>query len=87
MAERAGTAADWFELSDSPEMAAYRTALAGDNDVCVEFQTTLDATADRGAFEDVPWIPGELTEMVDYALGCSSLPQNPEDAYRPPDPP
>ena len=87
LAERAGTAADWYELSDSPEMAAYRTALAADNDVCFEFQTTLDATADRGAFEDVPWIPGELTEIVEYALGCSSLPQNPEDAYRPPDPP
>jgi hypothetical protein len=65
-------------------MEAYRVALAGDNQVCVEFQATLDATADRGVFADVPWIPGELQEIVDYALGCSALPQNPEDAYRPP---
>lgn len=84
LAARAATAADWYELSDSPEMGAYRTALAADNQVCVEFQATLDATADRGAFEDVPWMPGELKEIVEYALGCSSLPQNPEDAYRPP---
>lgn len=84
LAARAATAADWDELSESPEMAAYRTALAADNQVCVEFQATLDATADRGAFEDVPWMPGELKEIVEYALGCSSLPQNPEDAYRPP---
>jgi hypothetical protein len=84
LAARAATAADWYELSESPEMEAYRVALAADNEVCVEFQATLDATADRGVFDDVPWMPGELKEIVEYALGCSSLPQNPEDAYRPP---
>ncbi len=84
LAARAATAADWYELSDSPEMEAYRVALAGDSQVCIEFQATLDATADRGVFADTPWMPGELTEIVDYALGCSALPQNPEDAYRPP---
>jgi hypothetical protein len=51
---------------------------------CVEFQATLDATAKRGVFAEVPWMPGDLKEIVDYALGCSSLPQNPEDVYRPP---
>ena len=84
LAVRAGTAMDWQELSDSPEMASYRTALAADNEVCAEFQTQLDATAERGAFEDLPWMPSELTEIVDYALGCDALPANPEDAYRPP---
>jgi len=83
LAARAGAAADWYELSESHEMAAYRVALAADNQVCVEFQATLDATAERGAFSDVPWMPGELKEIVEYALGCSSLPQNPEDVYRP----
>ena len=86
LAARAATAGDWDELSASPEMAAYRAALAADNEVCEEFQARLDATADRGAFTDVPWMPGELAEIVEYALGCSSLPQNPEDAYRPPSP-
>ena len=84
LAARAATAADWYELSESPEMEAYRVALAADNQVCVEFQATLDATADRSVFADVPWMPSELQEIVEYALGCSSLPQNPEDAYRPP---
>jgi hypothetical protein len=83
LAVRAGTAVDWYELSESREMAAYRAALAADNQVCVEFQVTLDATAERGVFSDVPWMPGELKEIVEYALGCSSLPQNPEDVYRP----
>lgn len=84
LAARAATAGDWDELSDSAEMAAYRAGLARDNQTCIEFQTTLDESADRGAFEGAPWVPGELEEIVDYALGCSSLPQNPEDAYRPP---
>ena len=84
LAARAGTAADWYELSDSAEMAAYRAALAADNQVCADFQTTLDATADRGVFADTPWIPSELKETVNYALGCDALPSNPEGVYRPP---
>ena len=84
LAARAGTASSWEELSESPEMAAYRTALAADNQVCADFQAKLDATADRGVFADTPWLPDEMKETVDYALGCSSLPEHPEDAYRPP---
>jgi len=83
LAGRAGTAADWEELSASPEMAAYRSALAADNESCAAFQAQLDATTARGAFTDSPWMPNELTEIVEYALGCGALPQNPEDAYRP----
>ena len=84
LAARAATASDWEELSESPEMAAYRDALEADNEVCDEFQATLDATADRGAFVDVPWMPSELSEIVDYALACGDQPANPQDAYRPP---
>ncbi len=84
LAARAGTAADWYELSESEEMAVYRAALAADKQVCAEFQAKLDATADRGVFADTPWIPGELKETVNHALGCDSLPEHPEDAYRPP---
>jgi hypothetical protein len=83
LAARAGTASSWEELSDSPEMAAYRNALEADNQVCADFQATLDATSARGVFADVPWMPSELSEIVDYALGCASLPANPQDAYRP----
>jgi hypothetical protein len=83
LAARAGTASDWEELSETPEMAAYRAALAADNESCAEFQAQLDATTQRGAFADTPWMPGELTEIVEYALACGALPQNPQDAYRP----
>jgi hypothetical protein len=84
LAGRAGTAADWHELSASPEMAAYRNGLVEDERVCEDFQATLDATAERGVFADNPWLPGELTEIVEYALGCGSLLEHPEDVYRPP---
>ena len=84
LAARAGTAADWDELSESPEMAAYRIALAADNQVCAEFQAKLDATAEQGIFADAPWVPSKLKEIVDYGLGCGSLPTHPQDAYRPP---
>ena len=83
LADRAEAAATWEELSETPEMEAYRNALAADNEACAEFQSRLDATEQRGAFADLPWMPSELTEIVDYALGCASLPQNPQDAFRP----
>jgi len=84
LAARAGTAATWEELSESPEMAAYRDALVADRQVCADFQAKLDATEARGVFEDTPWIPGEFKEIVDSAIGCDALPENPQDMYRPP---
>ena len=38
LAARAGTAAEWNELSESPEMAAYRSALAEDKQHCFDVQ-------------------------------------------------
>jgi len=86
LAVRAGTtphtAAGWMELSDSPEMAAYREAIAEGKQVCVDFQSRLDATEERGVFTDTPWIPGEMKEVVERVLGCVWFPENPEDVYR-----
>ena len=84
LAARAGTAADWEELSDSPEMTAYRAALAEEKQECSDFQAELDATAKREVFADVPWIPGELKEIVEVVLGCAGYPDHPQDVYRPP---
>jgi len=90
LAARAGaatdTAADWEALSDSPEMAAYRDAIAEGKRVCTDFQAQLDATAARGVFADVPWVPAELSEVVEAVLGCEWFPENPQDVYRYPPP-
>jgi hypothetical protein len=84
LAARAGTVADWDELDQSPEMAAYRAALAEGKTVCSDVQAELDATADRGAFADTPWIPGEMKEVVEAFLGCETYPENPEDVFKQP---
>ena len=76
----------WTELSDSPEMAAYRAAIAEGKQVCNDFQSRLDATEQRGVFADTPWIPGEMKEVVERVLGCVWFPENPEDVYRYPPP-
>jgi hypothetical protein len=90
LAARAGTAPHsddgWTTLSDSAEMAAYRDAIAEGKQVCVDFQSRLDATAERGVFADTPWIPGEMKEVVKRVLGCGWFPENPEDVYRYPPP-
>ncbi len=83
LAARAGTATDWEELSDTPEMAAYRTAVAEDKQTCIDFQADMDATDERGAFADTPWLPSELKEIVSALLGCDVYPQHPEDMFRP----
>ena len=83
LAVRAGTATDWEELSETPEMAAYRTAVAEDKQTCIDFQADMDATEERGAFADTPWLPGELKEVVSALLGCDVYPEYPEDMFRP----
>lgn len=90
LAARAGTAQDtaedWEALSQSPEMAAYRAAIAEGKQVCHDFQARLDATAERGAFAEMSWIPGEMKEVVEAVLGCDWFPENPQDVYRYPRP-
>ena len=84
LAVRAGTAADWQELSDSSEMAAYRTALSDDKQACIASQAKVNAIGEqRETFAETPWIPGELKELFEVALGCDGYPEYPEDVYRP----
>jgi hypothetical protein len=90
LAIRAGTAADtafdWEKLSNSPEMEAYRAAIAEGKQACTDLQAKLDATEERGAFADVPWIPNEMQEVVERLLGCVWFPEHPENVYRYPPP-
>ena len=85
-AARAGAVAGWEELVASAEVAAYRAALVEGKQVCIDFQARLDATTERGQFADTPWIPTELSEVVEARLGCELFPENPQDVFRLPDP-
>lgn len=85
LAIRAGTAVDWDELSESPEMIAYRAALAQDKQKCFNFRAQLNAISDqREDLAGTPWIPGDLKEVFAVFLGCDGYPEHPDDAYRPP---
>ncbi|NNC93139.1 MAG: hypothetical protein HKN80_11690 [Acidimicrobiia bacterium] len=82
---RAGMAADWTELSESPEMAAYRSALAADKQHCFDVQAEVNTIGEQGeTFANTPWIPSQLMEIFEVALGCDGYPENPQDLYRPP---
>ena len=83
LAARAGTAGSWDELSETPEMAAYRAAVSVDKQACLDIQAELDATASAGIFADIPWVPSELKEVIDVLVGCATFPENPQDLYRP----
>ena len=88
LAARAGAVSGWEELFASAEVKAYRAALVEGKQVCIEFQERLDATADRGVFAEVDWLPSELKEGVDAVLGCEIFPEDPESVFRPaPTPP
>lgn len=90
LAARMGATPDteegWTMLSDSPEVVAYRASLAEGKQVCTDFQAQLDATEERGAFEGTPWLPSELSEVVNAALGCEAFPEDPQSVYRYPPP-
>lgn len=84
LAVRARTTASWAELSSSPEMAAYRTALALDKQECVDTEDRLNTIGEQGeAFADTPWVPGELKETFVSVLGCYGYPERPDEVFRP----
>jgi hypothetical protein len=68
-AARAETATGLEELDQSAEAQAYR-AMQTDLSLCQELQARIDATADHAAFADVPWVPGDLKEVVEVTLWC-----------------
>ena len=83
LAVRAGSAADWEELSATPEMEAYRIAIAEDKRICDEFAASVDSTSDDVSFGDMPWIPSELAETVESVRGCAQYPEDPANIFRP----
>ena len=73
LARRVGDVETTEELNrlwDTPEG---RAATAVDDEAvefCQAAQAQFDATAEREVFDDVPWIPSELQEVVLVFFGC-----------------
>jgi hypothetical protein len=80
--DRVGTVAGWDDFFDSAEYRTFETTLTGGTVVCDEFQAKLDATAARGVFADMPWIPSEMKEVVDAVIGCDTIPEDVDDVFR-----
>lgn len=58
---------DW---EDTPEGAAAEAVLEEVYAFCRASQEEYDATKDREALVDVPWLPSEASEVVSVAFGC-----------------
>lgn len=85
LAAQAGVAVDWYELSESPEMDAYRTALALDKEQCATFEGQLNAISDqREQLADSPWLPRDLKATFEAFLGCDGYPEEPLEVFSPP---
>ena len=67
---RAETATSLDELETSPEALAYWDLDAEMRPLCFELQSSLDSTAEREVFDEVPWIPGDMKEVVSLVMGC-----------------
>jgi hypothetical protein len=84
LAAEAEAVRSWEELSASPEMAAYRVALAKDKQECTDTEDRLNEIAERReVFADTPWVPGDLKEIFQAVLGCFGYPEHPDDVFRP----
>jgi hypothetical protein len=70
-ADSADTAGSVAELLQSPEAQAVFSFNDTALEACGRIQEALDATAERAAFEDVPWLPESLKESIEVALGCT----------------
>jgi hypothetical protein len=69
-AVRAETAGSLDELQTSSAALAYWELDAQMAPVCLELQSRLDATTEREIFAEVPWIPGEMKEVVSLFVSC-----------------
>lgn len=70
---RATASASWTEVEGSVEFSRYQATLDLGAVACRQFRATLTATEARGVFGDAEWLPGDMREVVDVALGCDVL--------------
>lgn len=73
LAERSLTAESVDELMGSAESLAARATEQEIIAFCIAAQHQMDATAEREAFQDVPWIPSELQQVVNVVFGCEDV--------------
>ena len=64
-------AAEFEQMWETPEGQAAQAALEDVLALCGATQAEFDATTDREAFGDLPWVPPEMKEVIHVAYHCS----------------
>lgn len=73
LAERVDESDEFISVVDlwnTPEGYAASEATLRAFLLCEAAQANFDRTRDAGEFQDVPWIPPAMTEVIDVAFGC-----------------
>jgi hypothetical protein len=66
----AETAEEARTVWESPAGDAARAVDAESLAICDAAQASIDATQDRDAFSDTPWIPPEMKEVIEVTFKC-----------------
>jgi outer membrane murein-binding lipoprotein Lpp len=66
------TSAGIDSIWDTPEGVAARAADEQAVALCRAAEAEINSTEERSTFEDVPWIPAEMKEIVRVAFGCDA---------------
>jgi hypothetical protein len=66
------SASDIEAIWETPEGIAARTVDAQAVALCLAAQADFDQTSDRAEFENVPWIPSGMKEVILVAFGCEA---------------
>jgi hypothetical protein len=69
-AETVSSVEEIDQMWEGPEAQAVRAAELEAIDLCYAAQDQVDATEDREAFGDTPWIPSQLKEVVRVSFNC-----------------
>ena len=73
VAAQIGEYTELSQLRGLPSTAAYRGFIEVNEEstnICLAAQGMFDDTQQREIFADMPWIPGELNEVVQVVFGC-----------------
>ena len=73
VAAQIGEYAELSELGGLGSTAAFRGFIEVNDEstrICLAAQGMFDETQQREIFADMPWIPGELNEVVQVVFGC-----------------
>lgn len=78
-AERAASAGNLDEFLSSAELTEWGATLREGSVLCADFEERLNSTEALDLFADTAWMPSDLTEVVQAAIGCDNFPDDLDD--------